>query len=294
MRHDETRTGLIATLSAFIIWGFAPLFWMHLKHIPSAEVLAHRIAWSAPMALALLWLRDRRFTELRALIHPAPGVRRALLLSTLLIAVNWFTFIWAVAHDRVTEASLGYYTNPLVNVVLGRIFLGERLSRLQWAAVGLAGLGVAWLALSMGTLPWVSLVLAFSFAFYGLVKKRAPVSPLTGIFVETGLWAPLCVAYLLAVPETPWGALTREGSTAALLVLSGAMTLGPLLLFAIGARRLPYSTVGMLQYLAPTLQLAVAVLVFGEPFTSAHVVTFACIWGAVGLFVSGSRQRRRS
>lgn len=289
MRPDETRTGLLATLGAFVIWGFAPLFWVHLKAVPSFEVLAHRIAWSALMALVLIRLRDPKLVDLRALARPA--VVPALVASTLLIAVNWFTFIWAVAHDRVTEASLGYYTNPLVNVLLGWLFLGERLTRRQGIAVGLAVFGVAWLALSMGSIPWVSVILAFSFSFYGLAKKSAPVAPLAGLVVETGLWAPLCIVYLWML-EPPLGALTQNLATAGLLLASGAMTLAPLLLFAVGTRRLPYATVGMLQYLAPTLQLLVAVLVFDEAFTVDHAITFAFIWAAVALFVSGSRSRR--
>lgn len=277
------RTGFLAAVSAYAIWGLAPLFWALLRHIDSFEVLAHRILWSAVLAFIVLRTVDPDLGDLRRLKNFA--VVRTMAASTALIAVNWFVFIWGVTHDRVTEVSLGYYTNPLINVLLGRLVLGERLSSLQGIAVGLAALGVGYLTWSFGSLPWVSLALALSFGSYGLVRKQASLPALSGLAVETGVCAPLCLGYLAFGLEPSFGAArTGTPEDLALLMLGGVMTATPLLLFAVGARRLEYSTLGMVQYIAPTLQLACAALAFGEPFTSAHAVTFACIWAAVGLY----------
>jgi chloramphenicol-sensitive protein RarD len=221
----------------------------------------------------------------------------ALLLSTALISSNWFLFIWAVNTGHVLEASLGYYINPLLNVVLARLVLGERLRPLQLVAVGLAAVGVLYLTVGLGVLPWVSLVLALTFGFYGLVRKVAPVEPLTGLAVETAFAAPIAVLYLLIVPlaqEGRWLPGTPRESL--LLLCSGVATALPLLWFAMAAKRLRFTTLGIIQYLAPTCQLALAVLAYGEPFTSRHAVTFILIWTAVVLYaadgVRGSRTPR--
>jgi chloramphenicol-sensitive protein RarD len=249
--------------------------------VDSTELLAHRILWSAVLAVLVLLVRDRGLSALAPLRDPR-----------VLIAINWFVFIWAVTHDRVTETSLGYYTNPLINVLLGRVVLGERLRGQQAVAVGCAALGVAWMTLSLGALPWVSVALAFSFGTYGLVRKQAVLPPLAGLVAETGLCAPLCLAFLALGLEPAFGIARSAPEDIPLLVLGGAVTASPLLLFAVGARRLRYSTVGMLQYLAPTLQLALAALVFGEPFTVTHAVTFGFIWLAVALYAHDAWRHR--
>lgn len=282
MGHD-IRRGYAATLGAFIIWGLAPLFWALLRHIDPQEQLAHRIVWSAALAAGALGLGGwvRAFGALRS-----PRLALALLTTTVLVAINWFTFIWAVTHDRVTETSLGYYANPLLNVVLGRLVLGEVLSLRKAWAVLLAFFGVAYLTWSFGRFPWVSAVLALSFGTYGLIRKVAPISALSGLAIETGLWAPLAFIFLMTL-DPPFGSMVSGTHLdALLLVLAGAMTALPLLLFGVGARILDYSTVGMLQYLAPSLQLVCAVFVFGEPFTPNHAVAFFFIWLAVAVYAS--------
>lgn len=280
MNNDQLR-GYAAAIGAFLIWGFAPLFWVQLKHVPSMELLAYRIVGAAVLG-ALALTATRGWSALGALRQRRTAL--AMAASTALIAVNWFTFLWAVSNERVTETSLGYYTNPLVNVVLGRLVLGERLSSSGAMAVGLAALGVACLTWTFGYFPWVSAALALSFGLYGLIRKIAPVASLPGLVIEAGLWTPLCLAYLLTL-DPPLGSAVSGGPSQALMLgLGGLITAAPLLLFSVGARKLPYSTVGMLQYLAPSLQLACAVLVFGEPFTVSHGVAFAFIWAALLLY----------
>ena len=289
-RPESPRAGLAAALGAFLIWGLSPLFWARLRSVDSFEVLAHRILWSSVLAGLVLAFTREGFAPLGRLRDPR--VAGVMLLSTALIAVNWFVFIWAVQHDRVTEVSIGYYTNPLYNVLLGRVVLQEKIGGRRALAVLLAGIGVAVLAASLDTIPWVSLSLALSFGTYGLVRKLAPMAALPGLMIETTLWAPFCLAYLVLGIDPAGGAALQRPATLPLLIAGGAVTASPLLLFAVGARRLPYSTLGMLQYLAPTLQLGLAVFVFGETFTPTHALTFGCIWAAVALYATGGPGRR--
>lgn len=270
-------------LVAYGLWGLLPIYWKLLSEVPAIEVLTHRIVWSLGFIAALLfarsgWRRTLGFLRDRE-------TRRVMFLSTALIATNWFIFIWAVSADRVTEASLGYYINPLLNVALARVFLGERLRPLQGVAVALAALGVAWLTFSRGALPWVSVVLAVTFALYGLVRKRAPVGAVEGLATETGLVTPLAIGYLLTLTPAFGHLVTSDALTVSLLVGAGVITAVPLLAFAGAARRLRYSTLGMIQYVAPTLQLGCAVLLYGEAFTADHAVTFGLIWVAVLVYV---------
>ena len=268
---------------AYSLWGLLPIYWKLLGAVPAIEVLTHRIVWSLGFIAVLLfarrgWRRTLGFLRDRE-------TRGAMLLSTALIATNWFIFIWAVSADRVTEASLGYYINPLLNVALARVFLGERLRPLQGVAVALAAIGVVTLTVMRGELPWVSVVLAVSFALYGLVRKRAPVGAVEGLAIETGLVTPLAIGYLLLLSPPLGHLVTADPVTVGLLVGAGVITAVPLLAFAGAARRLRYTTLGMIQYLAPTLQLGCAVLLYGEAFTQAHAITFGLIWIAVLLYV---------
>ncbi|NMO18425.1 EamA family transporter RarD [Pyxidicoccus fallax] len=277
-------SGFAYALAAYAAWGLFPIYWKQLGHVPALTVISHRVVWSFLFVAGLLTV-GRRWREVKA----ALGSRRtlgALLVSTALISSNWFLFIWAVNTGHVTQASLGYYINPLLNVVLARVILGERLRRPQLVAVVLAATGVVSLAVSRGELPWVSLLLAATFGVYGLVRKMAPVEPLTGLAVETGLAAPVALVLVALAPAVPgatggFGASMRD---TLLLVGSGVATALPLLWFALGAKRLRYGTLGIIQYVAPTLQLALAVLVYGEPFTRPYAVAFACIWTAVLLY----------
>ncbi|MEM1025480.1 MAG: EamA family transporter RarD [Myxococcota bacterium] len=270
--------GVGAALAAYGLWGVLALYWKQLSHVSAAEILAYRILFGA-LGAGLIVVVVRGGPRVAAVWFD-PRQRRAAVLATALIGINWFLFIWAVSEHRVTQVSLGYYINPLVNVALGALVLGERLSGLRKLAVGLAATGVLAFVVNLGYLPWLSLVLALSFGGYGVVRKQAKAGPLEGLFLETALLAPLALLYLLQVGAV---ALFEGGWTTAFLVGGGPVTIVPLLLFAYAARRIPYGTLGMLQYLAPTLQLACAVWAFDEPFTPAHALTFAFVW--CGLFV---------
>jgi chloramphenicol-sensitive protein RarD len=274
-------SGFAYAFAAYLAWGAFPAYWKQLSHVPGVQLVAHRVVWSFLFVTVLLTVL-RRWSELLGVLRNRRALA-ALLLTTGLISINWGLFIGAVNTGRVMEASLGYYINPLVNVLLGRLFLGERLRPLQLAAVGLALLGVLNLTLGVGQVPWMALALAGSFSLYGLVRKLAPVESLTGLAVETGLAAPegLAVLFLGGWESPVMGATPRD---TLFLIGSGVATALPLLWFALGARRLRYSTLGIIQYLAPTCQLALAVLVYGEAFTPRHAVTFSLIWTAVLLY----------
>lgn len=244
------------------------------------ELLAHRVVWTAIVTLAAM-AAVGRLPELRAAVRDRRGLVAAVA-SSALISGNGLAFFWAVANDRVLETSLGYYLTPLVNVVLGYVVLREPLTRLQGIAVTLAAVGVVNLTVGVGSLPWVSLVLAGCFGLYGLVRKVAPVESLAGLCVEMSLAAPFALLFLGLAPETPLGVMaTGTTGDRLLLAVSGVATAAPLWLFAIGARRLRYTTMGLLMYVTPTGHLALAVLAYGEPFTASHAVTFALIWAAV-------------
>lgn len=279
--HRPDARGLVATIVAFGIWGLFPLYLGMLSAVPALQLVAHRVAWACVLVLGWMALRGQ-LPELRQAMQPAVLVRLAI--TALLISANWLAYVWGVTHGHVVETSLGYFINPLVNVVLGVLVLSERLNRAQWSAVALAAAGVVYLTVSAGHLPWIALTLALSFGFYGLLRKMAQVDALPGLAVETALLAPLAAGYLVWAGLHGSGALGTLGwRIDALLVTSGAVTAVPLYLFAWGARRLPYATVGVLQYLAPTIQLGCAVLVFGEPFGRARVSGFALIW--IGLLI---------
>lgn len=278
------RTGLRYGLAAYLAWGLLPLYFRALHAVPPLEILAHRIVWSVLLLAGLTTLLGR-WPEVARPLATWPG-RLTLAATTVLISVNWGVYIWAVHAGRVLEASLGYFVNPLVNVLLGVLFLGEALSRRQQVAVGLAGVGVAVLVVSAGRLPWVALVLAVSFGFYGLLRKRARVDAVAGLFSETALLAPLAAALLVVLARRGEGHLGAAPATSALLVAAGLVTALPLIWFAVGVQRLRLSTIGLLQYLAPTMQFSIAVFVFGEPFTAAHGVAFACIWASLALYTA--------
>jgi chloramphenicol-sensitive protein RarD len=295
----DTTHGILATAGAFLFWGLAPLYWRLLGAVPATELLAHRIAWSAP-CLAVLLALGRRFPEVRGAMA-IPRTMATLLVTTALIAVNWLTFLWAVNNGHLLDASLGYYVNPLVSVLLGFVFLGERLRRLPAAAVGLAVGGVVLLSARHG-LPWVSLVLAFSFGFYGLLRKVVAAPPMVGLSVEIAFLTPLAVGYLVALRLAGRGAFASGVTgTDLLLAAAGPITVFPLLWFNQGVRSLRLATVGMLQYLAPTGHFVLGVTVFGEPFDASQLAAFALIWTALVLYtldlrraLAGRRPRARS
>lgn len=289
----EGRRGVAFGASAFLWWGFAPLYFKAIGTVSSLEVLAHRITWSLVFLLVLLGLRGR----LRATFAMFRDRRTVLTmaLTTCLIAVNWLVFIWSIANDHLVEASLGYFINPLVNVAFGAIFLRERLRRPQLMAVGLAACGVVWLTIRQGHAPWIALVLAISFAIYGLLRKLAKPSGLEGLTLETTLLAPLAVGWMLwrrSHGELAFG--TAGLHISLLLCAAGPITALPLIWYAEGVRRLRFSTIGFLQYLSPTFQFLLAVVAFGEPFTRSHAVGFGAIWAALGLYTWDTARGMRS
>ncbi|WP_237067686.1 EamA family transporter RarD [Microbulbifer guangxiensis] len=289
---DSAAAGLLAGVTAFLIWGLAPLYFKLLGGISAPEILAHRSIWSLALALVILVLIGK-LPDLLATLRDRKRMR-TLALSTLLIGSNWLVFIWAITNAHLLDASLGYYINPLINVLLGVLFMGERLRPLQWLAVALAAIGIGHELWQFGELPLVALFLALSFGFYGLVRKRAPVESLTGLGIETLYMLPVALLYLLWSDSPTSNLADNSWQLNSLLVLAGPVTLLPLLLFNIAARRLNLSTVGFLQYLAPTLMLLLATLAFGEPFNQAKLVTFAFVWIGLALYtIDALAQRRR-
>ena len=283
MSGNGRGRGFAYGLAAYVSWGFFPIYLKAIARVSVVEVLCHRVVWSVPLLLALAWLQDRG-ADLGAALR-RPRTLAALAASTVLIAVNWLVYIYSVVHSRMLEASLGYYINPLVNVLLGVLILHETLQPLERLATALAAAGMLWLAFHLGQPPWISLALAASFGLYGLVRKMAPVGALTGLAVETLLLLPFTLGTLAWRLVTGRAAfLSGDIRLDGLLLLAGPFTTFPLLCFAAAARRLPLSTLGFLQYLSPTLQLVLAVLAYGEPFGQAQAGAFAFIWAALALF----------
>jgi chloramphenicol-sensitive protein RarD len=281
--HHVARAGLFYGLGAYLIWGFLPLYFKLLTQVSATEIVAHRILWSLLflLVLASLW---RRWPAIRAALTTS-RVMMTLTITSLLIAANWLIYIWAVINGHVLAGSLGYYLNPLVNVLLGVVFLKERLSRGQLGAVLLAAAGVAILAMGAADGLWISLSLAFSFGLYGFIRKIAPVDALEGLTIETAILAPVSLFWVLWLQRQGVGGFGDFGpATDLFLILGGAVTAIPLLLFTAAARRLPYSTLGFLQYIAPSIQFLLAVVAFGEPLTTAHLLCFAAIWTALAIF----------
>jgi chloramphenicol-sensitive protein RarD len=290
MSREDFRKGVAYGVAAYGMWGLIPIYFKALAGVPALEVLAHRIVWSVVLLVPLVLLRGQ-WPELRRVISSKTTLA-TLILTTVLIAVNWYLFIWAVDHDRVLEASLGYFINPLINVMLGMVFLGEKLSRPAAVAVVLAGLGVSVQVVMVGELPWIALALACSFGLYGLLRKTAAVGAVVGLAVETSFLMLPAAGYLVWARRTG-GLYLGSGdlSVDILLVLAGVVTAAPLLCFTSAARLLPLTTLGFLQYLAPSGQFLLAVLAYGEVLNSGRIITFVCIWIALAIF-TGDQIRR--
>jgi chloramphenicol-sensitive protein RarD len=281
-QHKLYSTGLAYALLSFSLWGVFPLYWKMLSHVPPQQILAHRIVWSMIFLFIILaWRRDRIFIQYLS----SPKIAGTLILSGALIACNWFTYIYAVNNDHIVDASLGYYINPMVNILLGVLFLRERLSRLQLIAVAFAFAGVGYLTFHYGKLPVLSLVLAFSFGLYGLVRKKANLLSMPGLMVETLLLTPVALWYLWHVNTLGTGAFWHYSLKAdLLLILAGPVTALPLFWFGIAATRIPLSTVGFMQYLAPSIQLLIGIFIFSEPFNSAYMISFGLVWIGLGIY----------
>ena len=276
---SETKKGLVSGVTAYALWGIAPLYWKLLDDVWPVETIAHRAIWGLVTFAALAAVAGRAGAVRDALRDRRIVARMAL--SAALLSVNWGLFVGAIATGHLLEASLGYFINPLVSVALGTLVLGERLRRLQWLAIGLAAAAVTILGIQAGTVPWISLLLAGTWATYGLVRKTAPVDSLVGSTIETALVTPVALVLIAARGGGVFGA---DATTSLLLLGTGAVTAVPLLLFTVAARRLPLSTVGFLQYLAPTGQFLLAVLVFDEPLADVRLLAFGLIWVALAVF----------
>jgi chloramphenicol-sensitive protein RarD len=297
VQGEERRralSGVLYGLAAFGTWGFvAPVHFKLIAAVSPFEVLAQRIVWATLFVLAIILARGR-LRELGSALA-ARKVLRALLVSALLVGVNWFVYIWAVSTDHLVQASLGYFINPLVNVALGIVFLGERLRPLQLVACAIAAAGVAVLTVAAGELPWIALTLGITFGFYGLIRKKVKVEPLIGFCVESLILFPAALAYVLYLAATGATAfLQGDRLLDLLLVLTAVTTSAPLIWFAAAAQRLRLSTVGLMQYLSPSCLLALGVLFYGEPFTAVHTVSFACIWTALTLYSADALQAARA
>lgn len=290
--HTDVR-GLTGAASAFLVWGLLPIYLKQLQAVSAFTVTAHRLLWGCLFAMIWLALRSELAQVRAALANPQ--VRWRLCITATLIYVNWLVYVWGVANNRVLEASLGYFINPLVNVALGVVVLSERLNRAQWVAVAIAAAGVSYLTWTAGHPPWISLTLAITFGLYGLVRKVVKVDALPGLATETLLLVPLGIGYLIWYEVAGAGAASHIGAGMyALLILGGPLTAIPLVLFAYGARRIPYSTIGLLQYIAPTLQLLLGVFLYHEPFGGPRALGFAFIWTALAIYaVDGIRRSRR-
>ncbi|MGB6604483.1 MAG: EamA family transporter RarD [Steroidobacteraceae bacterium] len=293
--HSTVRSGrgLAAAATAFTIWGLFPVYLHPLREVAATQVIAHRVTWSCLFIFAWLALRGELGRVSATLARPA--LLAPLALTALLISCNWLVYVWSVTHGHIVESSLGYYINPLVNVLLGILVLRERLSPLQWLAVLLAGLAVAYLTVLAGRPPWIAFALALTFSLYGLVRKVISVDALPGLATETLILLPLAAAYLAWCQADGSGALTGHGGwMTALLVGSGLVTAVPLFLFAYGARALPYSTVGILQYIGPSLQLVCGVLFFHESFGAAVAAGFALLWLGLLIYAADGVWRARA
>jgi chloramphenicol-sensitive protein RarD len=293
--QPESRRGLIHGTTAYVLWGLLPLYFHLISEVDSGEIVAQRVLWSVGLLLLLVTVL-RRLGSLRQAMR-TPRVLAMLTASALLIAANWLIYVWAVLHHQVLATSMAYFLNPLLNIAMGVALLRERLTRPQGAAVLLAGAGVAVMALGASGSLWISLSLAFSFALYGLIRKFAPVAAFEGLTIETLLLAPMALGYLVWLSGHGGTSFGRGGEVTALLVLSGALTTAPLLLFAVAARELRMATLGLLQFIAPSLQFVLAITLFGERLEALRLASFGLIWAGLAVYLGSTmldRSKRES
>ncbi|MEZ9083182.1 EamA family transporter RarD [Vibrio harveyi] len=292
--QQRSRQGVLLAIGAYTMWGIAPIYFKSIAEVSPLEILSHRVFWSFFLLAALLHF-GRHWRSVRDIIKNK--TKMMFLVSTaILVGANWLIFIWAVNSNHMLDASLGYYINPLINVLLGMVFLGERLRKLQWFAVVLAACGVLVQLIVFGSVPVVAIALAMSFGFYGLLRKKVSVEAQTGLFIETLVMLPAAAIYLLFIASSPTSnMLDNPIQLNTLLIAAGVITTLPLLCFTGAATRLKLSTLGFFQYIGPSLMFLLAVLIYGEPFTSDKAITFAFIWGALVVFsFDGLRNNRKS
>lgn len=294
MENDQ-KLGIIYTAGAYILWGILPIYWKWIQDISAFEILAHRIVWSFVfMSLIIVVLQKQQLflKECRRILKNKRQMI-GITLASVTISINWVTYILAVNTDHVVEASLGYYINPLVSILLGMIFLQERFSKAQWLAFALAGTGVLYMTLKFGSVPWLALLLAFSFGTYGLLKKLVPLNAMFGLTIETLIVTPAALFFLVQQQSGPWASVNWGSLTTLLVFGAGVVTAVPLLLFSAGAKRIPLSMVGFLQYFAPTIMLVIGVFLYDEPFTSVHAVAFTFIWSGLAVYTMARMKRMK-
>lgn len=293
MPNHEYRKGILLAVSAYCMWGFAPLYFKLLHQVSATEILIHRVVWSF-VFMVIIMLFIGGFSRLR-LVFKQPKQLLVLTITSILIAGNWLLFIWVVNNDHMLDASLGYFINPLLNVLLGMLFLGERLRKLQWVAVGLASIGVLVQLISFGSIPIVSLALASTFGFYALLRKKVNVDAKSGLLVETAILLPVALIYLIAtLDNASANMLTNTWQLNAMLMAAGIITTIPLLCFAGAATRIPLSMLGFFQYIGPSIMFILAVSLFNEPFDAEKGVTFGFIWSALLVFTLDMAYKRKT
>lgn len=286
MNDKSVKAGVIFALAAYSMWGIAPIYFKLLTTVPALEIVMHRIVWSMLILCVLLVVR-KKFSQVFKAIRD-PKVIITLAISGLLLAVNWLVFIWAVNNDKMLDASLGYFINPLFNVLLARFFLHESLTRLQLLAVFVALAGVAFLIFSYGQLPWVSLVLATSFSIYGLLRKKVTVDSMPGLLIESCILLPFALLYWLIMDTSSGNMLANSSDLNITLMLAGVVTTAPLLCFTAAARRIRYTTLGFFQYIGPSLMFLLAVMYYQEPLDTTRIITFVCVWSGLFIYVYDS------
>ncbi|WP_102794414.1 EamA family transporter RarD [Bowmanella denitrificans] len=292
MTDRTAQTGVLLAIAAYTMWGFAPMYFKLLLDVPATDILLHRIVWSM-LVLVILVLVSGQLPKVRqAIVNPR--VMKVLLISGLLLGGNWLLFIWAINNDHLLDASLGYYINPLLNVALGRLFLGERLRKLQKYAVALALSGVAILVLSFGQVPWIALALAGSFGIYGLLRKQVAVDSLPGLMLETLLMMPFAMAYWIWLASPASNMFNNSWDLNTILICAGLVTTAPLLCFTAAARRIMYSTLGFFQYIGPSIMFVLAVFLYNEPLHHERLITFALVWTGLALFSFDSYRHFRN
>lgn len=279
-RVIEKKLGVLYSVGAFTIWGFLPIYWKLIREVSSVAIVGHRIVWSFVFMIAII-LVLRKWSIFKAELRRTFKNKKTALcitLAAITITINWLTYIWGVNNNHILETSLGYYINPLISILLGMIFLKERFNGLKWLAFLLAIAGVLYMSFHFGSIPWIALLLAFSFAIYGLLKKTVDLSAMFGLTIETLVLTPFAAIYLFSLEAGHWSSIEWLSFTPLLLVGAGILTAIPLLLFASGAKRIPLSMLGFLQYIAPTMTLIIGVFVYHEPFSYVHLVSFILIW----------------
>lgn len=275
--------GILSGLGAYALWGFFPIYWKYLHDVPALQVIGHRIGWSFLLLIGII-LGSGQWKEFRS-VALQPRVIGIYSIAAILLSVNWLVYVWGVNAGFIVETSLGYFINPLLSVLLGVLFLRERLRPTQWIPVSIAAIGVIYLTAVYGRLPWIALSLAFSFGFYGLVKKLAPLGSLHGLTLETGIVFPVALLYLLIVEVSGSGAFLHQSTLIdVFLIGAGVVTTIPLLMFASAARLIPLTMMGLLQYIAPTLQFLLGIFLYKEHFEQSHLIGFGIVWVALVIF----------